>query len=313
MRILITGGTGFIGRHLARLLLAQGHRVDALGSRADQQAIDHPRFTYIPADTTRPGPWQAALQTVDGVVNLAGRSIFKRWSRAQKQKIYDSRILTTRHLVAALPDHRPPFVCSASAVGYYGPCGDQLLSEDAPCGDDFLARLARDWESEALRARERGARVALMRFGIVLGPRGGAMGPMIPAFRWFLGGPLGPGRQWFPWIHLDDLVAAVVFILGARNIQGPVNFCAPGQIRQRDFAAALGRALKRPAVMPAPAFLLRLVLGEFAGVLLSGQRVRPDKLLSSGFGFKYAHIEAALDAILGANTIRNRPEPDGGF
>ena len=188
---------------------------------------------------------------------------------------------------------------SASAVGYYGFHGDEELTEDSPPGDDFLAGVAVEWEREALKARETGARVVITRFGIVLGPGGGALGQMIPLFRMFVGGPIGSGRQWFSWVHIHDLAEAFVFLLNHREISGPVNLCSPIPVRNRTLARALGKALHRPSIFPAPAFMVKLILGEFGSVILNGQKVFPRRLLNSGFIFQYPHIDEAIESIVG--------------
>ena len=298
MKIFITGGVGFVGSHLSNLLLSRGHTVTAVGRRSTQELINHPNFHYISADTSQKGAWQEALAEVDAVFNLAGITIFKRWSESYKKLIYDSRILTTQNLVESLPKEKGITLASTSATGYYGSRGDDLLAEGEPHGDDFLARIGKDWEAEAFRAEKKGIRVVAARFGIVLGKGGGAMGKMIPAFRFGLGGPLGDGMQWFPWIHMDDLLSAFLFVLENQDITGPVNFCAPNPIRNRDLAKAMGRVLKRPSFMPAPAFMIRLILGEFGNVFLYSQRAVPEKLLSYGFSFKYPDITAAIENVV---------------
>jgi len=298
MHILITGGLGFVGRHLSQLLLDRGHRVTATGTRREPEMIEHPDFHYIAADTREEGDWQEAAQQADAAVNLAGRSIFSYWTDKRKQEIYDSRILTTRNLVSALTGGNGQLLLSTSAVGYYGDGGEAVLTEESGPGNDFLARLAVDWENEAMAAAGQDIRVAVMRFGIVLGPDGGAMGKMIPAFRMFLGGPLGGGRQWFPWIHVEDLIRAADFVLSGESIQGPLNFCAPNPVRQRELAKTLGRVLHRPAVVPAPAFFIKLFLGEFGRALLNSQRAVPRKLQQHGFEFQHPHIAGALGHIV---------------
>ncbi len=298
MLIFITGGTGFIGTHLSNFFLNQGHSVTALGVRARQKQIDHSNYRYISADTTQRGAWQEELSHTDTIINLAGTTIFKRWNARYKKLIYDSRILTTRNVVEALPGGSPVTLCSASAVGYYGNRGDDILTEDQPSGDGFLAEVGRDWEREALRAVQKGLRVTTMRFGIVLGKNGGAMEKMIPAFRSFIGGPLGNGRQWFPWMHIDDLVSAVLFIIENQKLEGPFNFCAPNPVRNQDLAKTMGKVLKRPSFMPAPGFMLRIVLGEVGSTLLESQRAIPDKLLKHGFKFKYPDLESAIQQIV---------------
>ncbi len=298
MKLFITGGLGFIGRHLSDFLLNLGHRVTAVGTRPGQSLINHNNFKYIAADTTQKGAWLEDLNNVDAVVNLAGKSIAKRWSKSYKKRIYDSRIRTTRNLVDALPEKRRITLCSTSAVGYYGNRGDDILTESASYGDDFLARVSRDWEDEAFRAEEKGVRVITTRFGVVLGKNGGAMEKMLPAFRSFVGGPMGNGMQWFPWIHMDDLMSAIMFIIENQDIRGPVNFCAPNPVRNRDLAKTMGHVLNRPAFMPAPSFLIRLALGEFGTTMLSSQRAVPEKLLHFGFNFKYPELINAVRDIV---------------
>ena len=297
MKILITGGLGFIGSNLSDYLLEKGHAVIAVGRAATQNRINSNRYQYISADTTQPGDWQHALSDVDGVVNLAGKSIFKRWSESHKKAIYNSRILTTRNVVQALPAGQAVTLCSASGAGYYGNRGNALLKEDEKPGDDFLASVSVDWEAEALKATAKGIRVAVMRFGVVLG-KGGALAKMIPAFKFFMGGPIGSGTQWFPWMHLTDLMAAILFIFENPQISGPLNFCAPNAVTNRELAKILGDALGRPAVMPAPAFIIRKVLGEFGNVLLDGQHTIPDRLTGHGFQFRYPDIKSAIQAVV---------------
>jgi uncharacterized protein (TIGR01777 family) len=298
MKIFIAGGAGFIGKHLSDFLLDRGHQVAAVGTRPDQNLINHKNFNYISADTTRKGPWQAELKDVDVAINLAGRSIFKRWNKKYKALIYDSRILTTRHLVDALPTHKDISLISASGAGYYGDRGDDILTENDANGNDFLAGVCQDWEDEAFRAEKKGIRVISTRFGVVLGKNGGAMEKMESAFRFFVGGPMGSGMQWFPWIHLKDLISAMIFVLEHQNVKGPFNFCSPHPVRNGDLAKTMGRVLNRPSFMPAPAFVMRLALGEFAGTLLGSQRTVPEKLLNNGFSFQYTDIGEAIKNIV---------------
>ena len=298
MHVFITGGLGFVGSNLSRYLLDKGHRVTAVGRQTGQGGTRNENYSFIAADTTKPGDWQARLKDADVVVNLAGKSIFKRWTRKYKQAIYESRILTTRNVVAALAHDKTVTLFSASGAGYYGSRGDDILKEDEPCGDDFLSGISVDWEKEALQAEQKGGRAVMMRFGVVIGNGGGAMQKMIPAYKFFVGGPIGSGRQWFPWIHVEDLMAAIVFIMENKEVKGPVNFCAPAPVRNKDLAKALGRVLRRPALMPAPAFMIRAVLGEFGSVLLDSQRVVPDKLLNAGFQFQYPDIQSALRSLI---------------
>ena len=298
MKILITGGTGFIGTAIARNLLEKGHDVVATGTFLRANMVTHDRFRFIQTNTEREGPWQAELEDVDGVINLAGRSIMGRWTKRYKKEIYNSRVLTTRNVVDALAVHRGTFLCSASAVGYYGDRGDDILTESEPPGDNYLAKVGQDWEEEALRAEEHGIRTVVMRFGIVLGKGGGALEKMIPAFRMFVGGPLGDGSQWFPWIHLQDVVSACLFVTKNEQLKGTFNFCSPNPVRNRELAKTLGRVLGVPSVMPSPKLMLRLALGEASSALFDSLRVVPENLLNSGFSFKYPELEDAIRQIV---------------
>ena len=298
MKILITGGSGFIGSNLSEYLLSRGHEVSAIGRSADQHRIRHEDFRYIAADTTQPGSWQEEVGDVQAVVNLTGATIFKRWTGSYKKKIFNSRVLTTRNLVAALPEGRSVTLCGASGAGYYGSRGDDVLNEDESVGHDFLANVSKDWEKENLQAAAKGARVAVMRFGVVLGKNGGALAKMIPAFKMFVGGSMGSGNQWFPWIHLEDLMAAILFIIEHPEVSGPLNFCAPNPVRYREMAKTLGEVLGRPSFMPAPAFMIRLAMGEFGDVFLASQRTVPDRLLKYGFSFQYPDVKSAIQAVV---------------
>jgi len=300
MKVFITGGTGFVGTYLSRELAGQGHEITILTRKEKPPAPPASGIGYLTGDPTQEGPWMGAAPEHDWIINLAGASIFKRWSEAYKKEVYDSRIRTTRNLVIALAQgDRRQLLCSTSAVGYYGPRGDEVLTEDSPQDSSFLAGLSEDWEAEALKAQELGVRVVITRFGIVLGRDGGALGQMAPMFRRFLGGPLGSGQQWFSWIHQADQVRAYTFLLEHPEIHGPVNFTAPQPVRNFELTRALGRVLHRPTLLPAPEFMMRLVLGEFADALLTGQRVIPKKLLEAGFRFNFPTIEEALKDLLG--------------
>jgi uncharacterized protein len=300
MKILMTGGTGFVGSVLADRLTRDGHEVTILARPGERTRAGLPGLAFIEADPTERGAWQEAVREHDAAINLAGSSIFTKWTTAQKRLMRESRLATTRNLVEGVgaATGKPFTLLSTSAVGYYGFHEDEVLTEESGPGNDFLAGLALDWEKEALRAGDSGARVVITRFGIVVGPRGGAIGQMIPLFRNFVGGPIGSGRQWFSWVHMHDLVEAFVFLLGRPEIAGPVNVCAPNPVRNKELARALGRVLHRPSFFPAPAFMVRLVLGEFGSVILKGQRVVPRRLIDSGFSFRYPEIERALaDAV----------------
>ncbi|MFO7962864.1 MAG: TIGR01777 family oxidoreductase [Desulfobacterales bacterium] len=297
MNIFITGASGFIGTHLTRMLLDHGHDITCVG-RSEPHIGDHPKCRFIVADPTRPGAWQEALKDMDAVFNLAGAPIFKRWDEAYKKQLFDSRVLTTRNVVEALPQNKSAVLISTSAVGYYGQRHDDILMEDEPPGRDFLAILCSEWERAAYEAKAKGVRTVTTRFGVVLGNDGGALMTMVPLFRRFLGGPMGKGNHWFPWIHIEDLCSALYFILQTPEIKGPVNMTAPIPIRQRAFARALGRQLKRPAFMPAPAFAVRLAMGELGRYMMYSQKVIPDKLIKHGYKFKFMEIQPALEDLL---------------
>jgi uncharacterized protein len=297
MKFFLTGGTGFVGRALVQALIRGGNEVTILTRSLQKYGSRPPGVALVEGNPAEKGEWQKSAAGHDGIINLAGASIFGRWTDEIKRALRESRILATRNLVDAIADHEVKIFLSTSAVGYYGFHGDEELTEESPPGKDFLAQLAVDWEKEALKAKDRGVRVVLMRFGIVLGEGGGALGQMIPLFKKDLGGPLGSGKQWFSWIHREDLSRAVLFLADRPEISGPVNLTAPNPVRNKDLAAAIGKAMHRPAFMRVPGFMLRLALGEFGSVLLEGQKVIPRKLLEGGFQFQYPRIEGGLAEI----------------
>lgn len=296
MHYFITGGAGFVGTRLIKTLLEDGMRVTAVDIAAQHPTLQHPDFTYIAADTTASGDWQKAAATADVIVNFAGRSIFRYWTKAYKKSIYDSRILTTKHLVDAISPNQAPLLISTSAIGYYGDGGNQALTEEAHSGEDFLARVCVDWEDAANAATEKGARVVTMRFGIVLGDTGGALGKMIPAYRMFAGGPLGSGNQWMPWIHVDDIIAAIRFFAGRPESRGAYNLVGPEPATNATFSRTLAKRLHRPDVFTTPSFVLKIVMGEFGGVMLASQKGIPKRLTDEGFPFRYPALAAAIDA-----------------
>jgi uncharacterized protein (TIGR01777 family) len=297
MKIFITGGTGFVGKTLAPALVRAGQEVTIL-SRSGKGELSG--VSWVEGDPTQRGGWQETVKGHEAVINLAGASIFTRWTAAAKKTLRESRMLTTRHIVEAMEGGKGKTLLSTSAIGYYGFQGDEALTEESPPGGDFLAMLARDWEAEAREAEKKGCRVVVSRLGIVLGEKGGALGQMIPLFEKFMGGPLGSGKQFFSWIHIQDLSRAFLFLLEHPEISGPVNFTAPNPVRNKELAQALGRVMGRPAFLPAPGFMLRLILGEFGSILLEGQRVLPQKLLQAGFQFQYPEIEGALRQVIRA-------------
>lgn len=302
MNIVIAGGSGFLGSALTRALAGEGHDVVILTRQTPAHVSTQPRTTFVqwtPDGTA--GPWANVVNGASAVINLAGESIAaKRWSPAQKQKLRDSRMLATQSLTTAIRQAgRPPAAfISGSAVGYYGHRGDETITEASAPGTDFLADLAKDWEAAANDVAHI-ARVALVRTGIVLDRRGGALPKMLPPFQMFVGGPLGSGTQYMPWIHKDDWVRMVSWMLTADGARGPVNATSPGPVTNTEFSKALGRALHRPSLLPAPAFALRIALGEMAdALLLSGQRALPVRATDLGFSFRYSNIDEALASVL---------------
>jgi len=313
MKITIAGGSGFLGRALTDRLAAKGHLVTILGRQAPglraapgREAAGPPdarppaRIPWFPDGTA--GPWAAALDGADAVVNLAGESIGGgRWTAARKARLHDSRIQATRSLVAAInAATKPPGVfISGSAQGYYGSRGDEILTEESQAGCDFLAGVCSAWEREARRALPAVKRAVLVRSGLVLDAREGALPPMIRPFRLFAGGPLGSGRQYLSWIHREDWVSLVRWALVTDTVDGPLNLTSPNPVTNAEFARTLGRVLGRPSIMPAPAVALRLLLGEMAdGLLLCSQRVLPARATAMGFAFRFPDLGAALTDLL---------------
>ena len=300
MRILISGSSGFLGSALVRHLGGAGHQVVRL-RRGPMQPAEAPgsdqRF-WDPATGTLPAP---ALAEVEAVLHLGGESIVGRWTPAKKQRLHDSRVGPTRLLaatLAGLPQPPQVFLC-ASAIGYYGDRGEMPLDEQAGAGQGFLADLCQQWEAATSPAAAAGIRTVNLRIGVVLGAGGGALPAMLPLFKWGLGGRLGHGRQYWSWIALEDVLGAIQHLLTTAGLSGPVNLTAPQPVTNRQFTAALARALHRPAIFPAPGWALHLALGEMADSLLASQRVLPRKLSASGYRFQYETLAPALARALG--------------
>lgn len=313
MRVLITGGTGFVGRALIPALQRDGHQVVVWARSAGRARARLGADIEAVESGAGPEALLAALTGCDAVVNLAGESVAGgRWTAARRAALRESRVDSTRALVDAVSRLavKPRVLVSASAVGYYGNRGDKVLTEHASRGVGLLAELCADWEAEALAARTLGLRVALLRIGVVLGRDGGALQKLLPLFRFGLGGPIGSGRQYLPWIHLHDLVRLIVSALTDEGMTDTINAVAPEAVTNRDFARALGRALHRPAVLPVPAVALRLAMGEASSVLLDGQRVQPDLLMQRGFRYQYPTLAAALDDVVGGAEVRLGPMID---
>ncbi len=309
MRIVIAGGSGFLGSPLAEVYAEEGHDVRVLTRSLPAGESRHESGTGMPGITRvgwkpdgESGPWAPVVDGADAIVNLAGESIGdKRWSPQRKAQLRDSRILPTRSLVTAVRAvAKPPAVfISASGVDYYGASGDERKTEESPAGSTFLAQLCEDWESEARKVVRPGVRLAMIRSGVVLERSGGALPRMATPFKLFVGGPLGSGRQYMSWIHRLDWVEMVRWIVQTPEAVGPINATAPHPVTSRQFARALGSALHRPSFLPAPSFAMKLVLGEFANYALSGQRVIPTRAQALGYHFRYPEIDIAFRGIFG--------------
>lgn len=296
MNITLTGATGFIGTRLIRGLQSEGHAITALGRHAPE---DSPGVRFVRWEGTGSEPPAEGLESADAIVHLAGEPVSQRWNAEVKKRIYDSRSEGTRHLVQALSTlrARPKTLVSASATGYYGDGGDQVLDESSAPGSGFLSEVCVEWEKQAQLAESLGIRVVMMRTGIVLGKEGGALKQMLTPFRLGVGGPLAGGRQWMSWIHVDDLVGMFRWTLNLDAVSGPINGTSPEPVRNQDFTVALGEAVHRPAVIPVPEFALKLLFGEMAGVMLASQRVLPKVPLDAGFKFLHPELKEALHSL----------------
>lgn len=296
MKVLVAGGTGFIGAPLCRVLASRGHEVRVVTRRP---ASAGQGITQLAWDDEA---WRRFLGEADAVINLAGESIAgRRWSAAHKRALRESRVSTTRRLVDAIEAqaHRPSALINASAIGYYGPRGDEPLGEETAPGEDFLARLCVEWEREAGRAERLGVRVARLRIGMVLGPDGGALAKLAVPFKLWVGGHPGSGRQWVSWIHRDDVIGLIVRAMEHPALAGPVNATAPEPVTMKEFCRSLGRALNRPSWAPVPGLALRVIVGEMADVLVTGQRVTPTAAQRAGYAFTFPRLPDALAACVG--------------
>jgi len=303
VKIIIAGGTGLVGQNLIPVLISAGHTLFLLSRRAAQKnlfPLDRVQTLYWDGKTL--GDWTRCFDGADVVINLCGEGIAdKRWSSQQKEKLRLSRLDSTRLIVEAIKQSsvKPKVLVNASAVGFYGSVAEGEVDESRGPGQGFLVDLCVDWEKAALEAEALGVRVVLPRIGIVLDPKQGALAKMIPPFRWGIGGPLGSGKQWIPWVHIDDLVGMILFAISNDGVRGPFNACAPNPVRMKDFCASLGKVLDRPSWLPVPGFLLRFLLGEMVAMLLGGQRAVPRKMLQSGFRFRYSILESSLVSLIG--------------
>lgn len=301
MRVIITGGSGLIGRALARELGGAGHDIVVLTRDPGRAGRLPPGVRAAKWDGKTAQGWSALLDADTAIVHLAGESIAEgRWTAEKKRRIRDSRVVSGQAVMDAIREAsvRPRVLIQSSAVGYYGPHGDEVIPEDAPPGRDFLAEICKEWEASTAEAEGLGVRRALARTGIVLARDGGALPVMSLPFKMMIGGPIGDGRQWVPWIHIEDEVAALRFLLEREDAHGPFNLTAPHPVTNRELTRALARALGRPGFLPAPGFALRIVLGEMADMVLQGQRAVPSRLRELGFTFRWPELEPALRNLL---------------
>ena len=303
MKIVIAGGTGFIGREVCRVLINEGHSAIILTRHAENYTPSaDPQSRFVQWDGMTLGPWAQECEGADVVINLSGAPIAdSRWTDKRKQELIDSRVQPTQALLRAIPTwkNKPHTFISASGIGFYGARGEEELNETSTPGKGFLSDLSQVWEKTAMEAEGMGLRVIPIRFGMVLGPDGGALSKMTLPFRLFLGGPVLPGTQFVSWIHRTDLARLILFVITHSAVIGPVNGVAPEAVTMRDFCTTLGKSMNRPSWFPVPEFVLEIALGELATMLTTGQRVHPQKALKSGFSYSYPTLQEALPSILG--------------
>ena len=310
MKIVIAGGTGFIGRHISRFLIHEGHSLIILSRHAsDGKHLVNIHARHIQWDGCAQGPWSQECEGADVVINLSGAPIAdSRWTTKRKQELIDSRVQSTKALIQAISSWRnkPHTFMTASGIGFYGDRGGEVVNESSTPGEGFLRELCQAWEGAAMEGEALGLRVIPIRIGMVLGPDGGALSKMTLPFRLFLGGPILPGSQFVSWIHREDLARLILFLITHSSVKGPVNAVAPEAVTMKEFCSALGKSMNRPSWFPVPEFLLRIALGELATMLTTGQRVHPFKALEAGFSYSYATLQPALDSVFAAPLIRGR-------
>jgi hypothetical protein len=300
MKVAITGATGFVGSRLVDKLQKQGHQPLILTRNREAALKAFPTMEVVAYTPTESGSWQDAIAGCDALVHLAGEPIAKnRWTPKQKQEILNSRKLSTQKIVEAISkaNPKPTVLVNASAIGYYGTSETATFDETSPSGNDFLAEVCQAWEAEAQKVKEAGVRLVILRLGIVLGD-GGALAKMIPPFQLFAGGPIGTGRQWFSWIHRDDLVNLILEALSRSDLEGVLNGTAPNPVRMSELCQTLGETINRPSWLPVPGFALEALLGEGAKLVLEGQQVLPKRTTSYGFKYQYPTVKEALAEIL---------------
>ncbi|MBE0551946.1 MAG: TIGR01777 family protein [Ignavibacterium sp.] len=301
-RIIVTGATGLIGQKLVKDLIDRGDEVIVFSRNAEKAKSIFPRaLECVEWNYRKPDLWKSKLENSDAVIHLAGINLFsKRWKDDFKKAVLESREVSTKNLVEVIKScaNKPEVFISASGVGYYGDCGETVLNENSSKGNDFLADVCEVWESESVNVEASGVRSVQVRTGLVLSPEDGALKQMLPAFKFFIGGPLGNGKQWSSWLHIDDIVGIYIYAIDNKNLSRAVNAASPNPVRMKEFANTLGKVLNRPSLFPVPKFVLKIVVGEAAEVVTASQRVDVKKLLRSGYVFKFENLEDALRKLL---------------
>lgn len=301
-KIVVTGATGLIGKKLVNSLVSRGDYVIVFSRDIEKANSLLPNANkFVEWNYKNPEQWQKEINGTDVIVHLAGVNLFsKRWNDEFKKAIIESRKISTKNIVEAIrvSNSKPSVLVSASGVGFYGDGGEQILTEDSPKGNDFLADVCEVWESEATKAEQLGVRSVRIRTGIVLSPEDGALKQMLLPFKLFVGGPLGSGKQWFPWLHIDDIVGIYLYAIDNKNLSGNFNAASPSIVRMKEFAATLGKVLHRPSLFPVPKFLLKIVVGEASGAVTASQRINVKKIILSGYKFKFENLEQALEDLL---------------
>ena len=306
-KIIITGATGLIGKKLSNSLINRGDEVIIFSRDAEKAKSIFPKAKEcIEWNYRNPDLWKSKIENSDAVIHLAGINLFsKRWNESFKKAVLESREVSTKNLVEAINScaNKPEVFISASGIGYYGDCGETLLVENSPKGNDFLADVCEVWESESRKIGEYGIRNVQIRTGLVLSLEDGALKQMLPPFKFFIGGPLGNGKQWSSWLHIDDIVGIYLHAIDSKNLSGAVNAAAPNPVRMKEFAKTLGKALHRPSIFPVPKFVLKIVVGEAAEVVTASQKVDAQKILNSGYKFKFPDLYNAFQNLLNKKSL----------